>query len=71
MIDLLDHSEEIADGNVVFYDGFLYIICREIDGVDDFGFEKVIHSIDVKMLIPESGECLNPKSFSLSSITDV
>lgn len=56
MIDLLDHSEEIADGNVVFYDGFLYIICREIDGVDDFGFEKVIHSIDVKTLIPESGE---------------
>lgn len=36
MIDLLDHNEEIADGNVVFYDGFLYIICREIDGVDDF-----------------------------------
>ena len=57
MLDLLNRSKETADGNVVFYDGFLYIICREIDGVDDFGYEQEIHSIDVKKLIPESGEC--------------
>lgn len=57
MLDLLNRSKETADGNVVFYDGFLYIICREIDGVDDFGYEQEIHSIDVKTLIPESGEC--------------
>ena len=63
MIDLLDHSKETADGNVVFYDGLLYIICREIDGVDDFGYEKYVHSIDYKMLIPESGE-----NYSLSEL---
>lgn len=56
MYDLLDHNKDTADGDVVFYDGFLYIISRHIEKFDKTGFESK-YRLDVKTLIPECQEC--------------
>lgn len=47
MVKFLGDREDKADGEVVFFDGYLYIISRTDD---------VKYSIEVKMVFPENGD---------------
>lgn len=51
----MTNGEAKPDDEVVFYDGFLYIISREEVATAD-GWGKMEYSIDVKCLCPEYDE---------------